>query len=228
MLADRVRMGVYSGGCDDTSGSPGECNLIAGNMDAGYFGLVNASELWNSSELLSMFGFRSSAILFDNDGWFKFAHKGKVLFIRRRPIASFSSGNVNIGTLRKKELIYGLNKIDKNGITYKVRLPTGLRRSPSSIGGFTNQDAIGSEMSDLFKPLMNGEWANYTPANLRYEGANSSAGSFTVTQNYGSIRQRFIYRWAESLNSSDDRVDEMGELDSNYKYGWRPVLEVVE
>lgn len=228
MLSDRILMSDFGNKCDDTTGSAGECNLIAGDMDMGYFGLVPSSSLWNATEILNQFGFSTTNILFNADGWFKFAYNGKILFIRKRPISSFSNFHVNMHTLNEKNLIYGSSDsiMEKEGVKYILRLPTGLSRSPNIVAPFYPDDAIGSEMN-LFNNLMNGNWDVLSPSSLRYEGSNNS-GAITVTQNYGTTNSSYISRWATSGDIDANKVAQIGYTESNYKYGWRPLLEVIK
>lgn len=133
---------------DDLSGSPGNNFLIAGSMDAGYFGTVPASELWTGSQLSSEVGISQGTIQFNDTPWLKFALDGKILF---RPMKSFRNA-ISWDTINSAGCVFGTKTVTKNGLTYKVRLMRGALTDPSK-NTDPDRGAKGSEWNRLMLPI---------------------------------------------------------------------------
>lgn len=86
---------------------PGPQTLLCGDMARGFFGLVNATELFTNAELIAALG-GIFAINNVTQVWAKIASKGKVLFIAMHPV----SLSVTWQSLYGYGLVYGM---DNNG-----------------------------------------------------------------------------------------------------------------
>ncbi len=118
---------------------PGSQTLLAGDLDAGYYGIVQASEFVTWDGLISALGVTlNTKTTQTSQPWLKFAHKGKTLYMPREPI-----GTISWNSLYLAGLVYGvdgvgpreyntqtatnqLRTITVANSQFKVRLPTGL------------------------------------------------------------------------------------------------------
>jgi hypothetical protein len=230
MLADRVRMGSYKGKkYDDDSGSPGNNMLIAGDMTAGYFGTVLASELWTGTQLSAAVGISQGTIQFDDTPWLKFALDGKILF---RPMKAFRH-SISWNAINTAGCVFGTKTVTKNGHTYKVRLmKTGL---VDPMPGYDGAHLHGSEWNRLMLPIhiqaKDKSWAypNNVEANVPYWGidfTDEDLAVITVNGRYVWCQEtRLSGRLARGLNG----VSYSGSLDpagTGASRGWAPVLEL--
>jgi hypothetical protein len=136
---------------------PGNQTLKAGDLSAGYYGVVSAADFIDWNALPGMFGLTLSALSSTpTQEWLKFIYKGKVLFIPKQPI-----GNVSWASLYDKGLVFGVDGpgpreyntraavnqqklITIKGSQFKVRLMRGL--------------PVGADLTRPYQP------ANNTPA----------------------------------------------------------------
>ena len=234
MLANRVRMGSNSKNIDDTSGSPGNPMLIAGDMNAGYFGVVPASELITGDALASMVGISAGTSQFSSEGWLKFAYQGKIQFVAKKPIRhSISWNDINIANC-----VYGDKTVNIGGLTYKVRLMRGANIDPTGAReGSVNHN---SEWNKLMLPIhinaKDKSWAypNNVEADVPYWGIdftdadlltheNYGNGSYAWCQEEGLINVQRLYRGGSGVSSSNS----ISRLSSSFLFGFRPVLELI-
>lgn len=80
-------------GIDDYTNSPGGKSLIAGDLNAGFFGFVQPHEFgeigsnpFNGTNLAQAVGLSQGASQFSESPWMKFAWRGKILFVPVKPI----------------------------------------------------------------------------------------------------------------------------------------------
>ena len=228
-------MGINSKKGDDPSGSPGERNLIAGDMDAGFFGEVSASDLITGDDLASMVRISSGISQFSNEGWLKFAYQGNIQFVAKKPIRnSISWNNIN-----SANCVYGDRTIDVGGLTYKVRLMRGANKDPAGERRGTLNH--GSEWNKLMLPVhiqaKNKSWG--VPENVEtdvpYWGIDFTDEDLG-TDNYFRGRQSWCQEVAQSSTyrlvrggSSGGVSFSMGHGSSQSlaAYSFRPVLELV-
>ena len=147
---------------------PGPQELIAGDMNAGYFGEVSAGEFYSGDRLAFELGVTEGVLQNSNAGWLKFARKGKVLFVAKQ---SFMH-SVSWDHLYARGIVYGTNDNGKSprgtpvnqyttvehaGNKFIVRLLTGANADPflDSDPLFFTDDMVqmnvggGSEWNDL-------------------------------------------------------------------------------
>lgn len=136
--ADKIFSSNIQGYANAYSG-PGPQDIIAGDMDAGYYGMVKTPDFvtWDDFLAWSKITVSSKNTSGLND-WMKFSFKGKVLFIARQPL-----GMSNWNNLYNNGLVFGVDgpgPRENNAVTavnqlkiitfgnsqFKVRLPTAL------------------------------------------------------------------------------------------------------
>ena len=243
MLANRVRMGANKK--IDMGVGPQE--LIAGGMNAGFFGEVPASELFTASEIASACGISQGTAQFENEPWLKFAIDGKIIFRPRKAIRNSISWN----SIDAANCVYGGSegkRVTKNGQTYIVRLMKGALTDPSLYGA-ADRGAKGSEWNRLMLPIheqtLDNSWAypayvednipiwshNFgTGANGMYKDAdlmthythgNGSHNWCQETRNTDATRRVYRGRYGVSLSNAG-----IASITSSGS-GWSPVLELV-
>jgi hypothetical protein len=238
MLSQRMMMTAGGKGeFIDTTGAPGPTELIGGDESAGYFGRLEATELWDSGQLAAAVGvtqgvIRSMAAL----PWMKFVLDGKILFVATRAIRQ----SISWDHLNWVNCVFGNKTISKNGIVYKVRLLKGAR-DETYVANSANMGAIGSEWNRLILPIhVNASTGNWTypekAGQVESWGVNlydADLGIGTgITGNGGNT-------WCQETQSGNtqnalskgwlnvERSLTNPKTSRNQTEGWRPVLEVV-
>lgn len=220
---------------DDTSGSPGPRKLIGGDMSAGYFGRVPASDFITGDELASRIGLTLGISQYSNTDWLKFAIDGKIIF---RPMKAIKY-NSSWDDIDAANAVYGDKTIDINGFTYKVRLMKGAENDPYNDED-SDRDATGSEWNRLMLPIHENAPSSFAYPQFVDEptedwGINFSDADLLTHIDYGDGSQVWCQ---ETLRSnSSDRVLRGGSgvsysywgtsVFSNPDRGWAPVLELV-
>lgn len=247
MLADRVRMGSNSKK-DDPSGSPGAKNLIAGTMQAGFFGEVPASEFFTASQIASAVGITQGTAQHENEPWLKFAYEGKILFRPRKAIRH----SISWKTINAAECVYGDSDgktVTKDGKQYRVRLMRGALTDPSRYGD-SDRGAKGSEWNKLMLPIhersIDKSWAYPTHvednvpiwAHNLGTGANGMYSDADLMTHYNHGNGSYVWQQERPDHDlSSNRVDRGGggvsfsasgtSSDARVIRGWAPVLELV-
>lgn len=236
MLADRVRMGSGVGE-----------KLIAGDMNAGFFGEVPASELFTASEIASACGISQGTAQFENEPWLKFALDGKILFRPRKAIRHSISWNA----INEANCVYGGSNgktVTKNGKQYRVRLMRGALTDPSRYGD-SDRGAKGSEWNRLMLPIhekaINKNWYNpaYVEDNVPIWNHNFGTGSNGMYSDVDLMTYaghgNGSFSWcqeSQNTNASNrvrrggDGVASAGTAGAHLgtaSFGWAPVLELV-
>ena len=244
MLADRVRMG--SGGSIELG--PGAKKLIAGTMEEGFFGEVPASELITGVALASQVGISQGASINSTAGWLKFAYKGKILFVAKKPIRH----SISWDAINTAKCVYG-DSGDKTvvigGKTYKVTLMRATNPSndpkttASAVSGVVNnysewnrlmcqihEQAIGdswdylgnveNDIGILEHNLGNGSQGMYNDADLVIK---SGDGRASWCQEMSTSTYDRLIRGTHGVSSSHDYTSS----GAGSGYGWRPVLRLI-
>lgn len=120
---------------------PGPQELQAGDMTAGYFGVVPASAFYSGDRLAFELGVTEGVLQNSDADWLKFARKGRILFV---PKKSFMH-SVSWDHLYERGLVYGtddegkaprgtptnqLTTVEHGGNRFAVRLLTGAKADP--------------------------------------------------------------------------------------------------
>lgn len=237
------RMLMASSGGEDTG--PGPSRLIAGTMQAGFFGEVPASDLLNARDLTDALDLYGGNISNYNEPYLKFSYEGKIQFISKKNMRS----NISWNHLSSADVVLG-KTISIDGLTYKVRLMSGSAKNPS---GSSGADLHGSEWNKLMLPIheqsidksweypSNVEWnipvwnhnygsgrdGMYTDLDLNTLNGVDYPGSFSWVQESwaGNPNDYFIMRGGG--NGVTYASSEIRNSTRVYA-GWRPVLELIQ
>lgn len=220
--------------------APGPTILRGGTMQAGFFGEVPATQLFTAIELADLCDLDAGIVQYNDTPWLKFAWKGDVIFIPKKPIRYFVSWeNINnVGA------VYGTKLVHKNNTPYAVSLMEGAVSNPSD-NSAADRDAIGSMWNQLILPIHEFAYTNsWSEVHLTGdvvpwehtfgtgEGNRYSNGDLLLDQ----VNGNGSYTWCKE--TTDANVDHRvvrggtGPAKSNwaakwisYAYsGWRPVL----
>ena len=237
---------------DDSTGSPGPKNLIAGTMQAGFFGEVSASELISGDALASLVGISQGTSQNSTAGWLKFAWQGKILFVAKK---SFRN-SISWDHINSANAVYGDKTVEIGGLTYKVRLLRGanigfnpkvpIKDQPDGGNGYSGAICHGSEWNRLMLPIhqeaINKNWA--CPDNVEsdipvwaHNLGTGTQGRYTdedllTHNNYGSGSYSWCQEVAESAalrvyrgNNGVSLSTSNTSSNTSSHYGWRPCLE---
>lgn len=258
MLANRVRMGVGVGvGKDDKWGTPGSDTLIAGTMEEGFFGEVSSSELITGNALASACGISQGTSQHSTAGWLKFAWKGNVQFVAKKPIRHSISWNA----INAVKCVYG-DSGDKTvvigGKTYKVTLMKGandkfnpkqtIRSQTGGGNGYDGEVNHGSEwnrlMCQIHEQAINKSWGY--PNNIGSDIGVLRHGLGSGSQGMYSDNDLLMHArggdgsasWCQEIPTYTSYRLIRGDIGVSYShydpsstshsyYGWRPRLELV-
>lgn len=233
---------------DDLTGSPGPKNLISGTMEEGFFGEVPASELITGDALASECGISQGTSQHSTAGWLKFAYKGKIQFVAKKPIRH----SISWDAINTAKCVYGDSGdkiIEIGGLTYKVRLLRALEPSndpktvASVVTGTINHysewnrlmcqiheqaidkswdypDNVESDIGILEHDLGNGTQGMYNDADLVVK---SGYGRASWCQEMGTSTSYRLHRGDGGVSHSNNYTSS----NTDAYYGWRPVLELV-
>lgn len=212
---------------------PGPQNLIGGDMQAGFYGEVPASELINGTDLANLIGLSAGTAQHTNEPWLKFAYEGKIQYVAKKTLRhSLSWDQINAAGA-----VFG-KTITIDGKQYKVRLMRGAEHDPSHFSD-ADRDAIGSEWNKLMLPIhvnAPSSWAhpayggtsedwgiNYTDADLLTHNTHGNGSYSWMQEVRGGDSARRVsrgYTGASLSNSATATTTSSG-------IGWRPVLELI-
>ena len=237
-------------GADDKSGSPGNKKLIAGDMQEGFFGEVSSSELITGDALASLVGISQGTSQHSTAGWLKFAWKGKILFIAKKPIRK----SISWDAINTAKCVYGDSgdkRVEIGGLTYKVRLMRALEPSnnPKTVasddrGTINHYSEWNRLMCQIHEQAIDKSW-DY-PNNieddigiLRHNLGSGSQGMYSDSDLLLRGLGTGMASWCQEMGkSTSDRLlrgwygvsysETWSSSSDNSAYGWRPVLELVE
>lgn len=216
---------------------PGPSKLIGGNLQAGFYGEVKASEFITGDELARIIGLTAGTSQNSNEPWLKFSYLGNTEFIAKKPLRyAIPWDNINA-----VNAVFGNKIIEINGLKYKVRLPKGKSEGKQNDSSSYNRDINkGSEWNKLMLPIHQkapSNWENkynvnsptenwnvgYTDADL-FTHRNKGNGTYSWCQEYGESTSYRLIRGGVGASYSYSTTPS-GAYD---RYGWRPVLELVD
>lgn len=227
----------------DFTNAPGPKTLIAGDMDAGFFGEVSPEELIDGISLASLAAY-SKALPINNDShWFKFILDGEILFQSKYPLRAQSS------TAQGPRTVYPIpnRKVIIDGVEYNLTVLNRLNPAFTCNKDVKPSDQMyqGSEWERIMLPMfaqsadqswsntkhLSGDvpnWGMYTPEDLRMDVGDK--GNHII---FREICDRGA--WGERLSpTAKGPWPEVGEwvtVTSRERwgtYGWYPVLRVME
>jgi len=219
---------------------PGPATLIAGDMQAGFFGEVSASELISGDALASFVGISQGTSQNSTAGWLKFAWQGKILFVAKKTFRN----SISWDHINGANAVYGGKTVEIDGLSYKIRLLKGANNDPA--GAYDGAICHGSEWNRLMLPIhqeaINKNWAY--PDNVEsdipvwaHNLGTGTQGRYTdedllTHYNHGSGSYSWCQEVAESAASRVLRgyygVSYSRSLASSSTHsnrGWRPCLE---
>lgn len=183
---------------DDPTGSPGSNRLIAGDMTAGYFGVVSSSELFTGDELSSLCGITQGVSQFSDEGWLKFAIDGDIIFKSKKPFRhSISWDHIN-----SKGCVFGTKTVTKGDTNFKVTLMKGALTDPYLYSS-ADRGAKDSEWNRLMLPIhiqaKDKSWTYpaYVEDNIPYWGIDFTDIDLHTTSSAGSG----AYQWGQETPS---------------------------
>lgn len=221
---------IKSSGFYPNSG-PGPKNLLQGNTAMGYFGTVDAKDLFTHAELSALAFLKGTkpVLLGDTEGWYKFYYNGKIIYLPITPLGNTVSWN----TLYSEGLVYGTDDNGKypaatpvnqsrivtrdsasGGRSYfRIRLPS-VGVDPMPAGTPPDSNISGSELQ-MFNYLRNGTWASLT---------GSWWTQWMITQNTVST----AVANSKIVTLSIQSWTQVPKTDTSTGWYWFPVLELVD
>ena len=231
----------------DNSGSPGPSQGISGTMEEGFFGEVSSSELITGDDLASQVGISQGTSQHSTAGWLKFAYKGEILFVAKKPIRH----SISWDAINTAKCVYG-DSGDKTvvigGKTYKVTLMRALEPTndpktvASASSGVVNHYSEWNRlMCQIHEQAINKNW-DY-PDNIESDIGILEHGLGSGTQGMYNDADLVVksgdgrYSWCQEMSTSTSRRLSRGD-DVSYSYhytssftyshlGWRPVLRLI-
>lgn len=216
---------------------PGPTTLKGGNLQAGFYGEVPASELITGDELAQMIGLTAGHSQFSTEPWLKFSYMGKIEFVAKKPFRH----SISWYYIKSINAVYGNRLIKIGKHTYKIRLmkgkTEGKQSDVSETGGYICK---GSEWNKLMLPVhinAPSNWKNPENVNNPTENWNVGytdsdllthftlgEGTFSLCQEYGHNYYSCIARGRVGVSASASPSNDS----AYYENGWRPVLELVD
>jgi hypothetical protein len=220
--------------------APGPATLIAGDMQAGFFGEVSASELISGTDLASLVGISQGTSQNSTVGWLKFAWQGKILFVAKKAFRN----SISWDHINSANAVYGDKSVVIDGLSYKIRLLKGANKDPA--GAYSGAICHGSEWNRLMLPihqeaisknwaypnnvesdipvwahsLGNGTQSRYTDEDLLTK-SDYGSGSYSWCQEVAESAAYRVYRGFRGVSNSNSNTSS----DAYSGMGWRPCLE---
>lgn len=180
-----------------------------------YKGEVTAANFINGAGLAAAIGLSEGNLANNNTPWMKFVDNGKTFYM---PVKNLRN-NVTWLTLNGLGAVAGTKTIVINGLTYKVRLMTGMTTDPGTTGGGEYDNYFAR--ATVNHSVISERYARYMNTDIDYRGMIGN-GDFTLVKevyssgNYGVRGYPGFYGvWYQPGGSVDPA------------HGWRPVLELV-
>lgn len=218
-------------------------------MEEGFFGEVPASELITGDALASECGISQGTSQHSTAGWLKFAYKGEIQFVAKKPIRH----SISWDAINTANCVYGGSEdrtVVIGGLTYRVRLMRALeptndpKTTVSATSGVINhysewnrlmcqihEQAIGgswdypnnieNDIGLLEHNLGNGTQGMYNDTDL---GVKSGNGRFSWCQEMSTSASLRLHRGSTGVSHSNSNTSS----NTTSIYGWRPVLRLVE
>lgn len=213
----------------ETISGPGPKQLIAGDMNAGFYGDVSSGDLIDGNSLAQEINFTAGTSKDAYIGWLKCSIDNKTIYIAKRTLRS----DIAWGDMYSSNIVYGPEETNENiteitidGKVYVVRLMKGANEDPTTLSPNDNWDdpseANQSEWKKLMQPLeQNSQWGAYPSDSL---GFTNSTGNQTWCQETTSSNSN--YHVLRGVNNSLDLYTRDDENNLSLR-GWRPVLELI-
>jgi hypothetical protein len=179
-------------------------------------GEVLAADFINATALAAAIGLVPGTVTNNTSPWLKFIDNGKTFYMPKMSIRN----NITHEQLEALGAVKGTKTIVIGGLTYKVRLMTGLTADPGSVGGGEYNDYF-TRVTNQYTPIGNA-WASYTMTDIGWTGSTGN-NELTLIQEFNASYGGWATRgypgfggvWYQIANTT------------HAGYGWRPVLELV-
>lgn len=205
---------------------PGAADLIAGDLDLGYYGQVMASKFITYNELSDLVGISAGGGT--SGDWLKFSLEGKTLFVAK----SNCRDKIPWSAINEANAVNGNRTVTIKENSYKIRLLKGL--PTENYAGYYGEDPIatkGSEWNRLMYRV-----SNTLPVNNTEDIIPGLWEQFTVSSLMGGS----LHSWTQEVIGGERML--RGNNPSSIVFssstvpnaswgneaGWRPVLELVE
>ena len=222
---------------------PGPQELIAGTMDAGFFGETTSEELLTYDELASQIGLSAGTSQFNDESvWLKFVLEGEILYVAKKP----TRYSISWDQINAVNAVYsGGASVSVGDSVLDVTLLKGANSDPTVAGddgdwsGYDIDLAVGSEWNRLLyhvsdgasiasghtlasEGLTEGDWAQYSEAELLTH-RDYGNGSYSWCQELsGDLSGYRVYRGGHGVSF----LSRYPSSASNAHTGWRPCLRL--
>lgn len=223
---------------DDKIGAPGNRTLLAGNMDAGWFGEVPSSDFITGDELAKKIGLTAGNSQYSNEPWLKFAYKREVHLVAKKPFRY----SISWTAINAVNAVYGDRLIEIKGKKYAVMLMRGtgedVQPDPKTIinryNGIANHNSMWNK---LMLPIHQKAPSNWTyPNNVKSPTENWNIGytdsDLCINNVNGAsswCQDRLYYAYCYCIRGGDgisySILEHKDSADSIF--GWRPVLKII-
>ena len=226
---------------------PGPEVLVAGTMDAGFFGEVTSAELLTYEALATQIGLSAGVSQFNEESlWLKFTLDNKILFVAKKPVRHTVSWN----DINTANAVYeGGSQIAVGSHTLDVTLLRGAASDPTVRGGdaaYTGYDidlSHGSEWNRLMYPIHSGVHTNTSNPAVHTDPTAAPFGSWASYSDADLLAYRDFgngsYVWTQEASGDDTSyrvylgrhgVSYLARATptfANTSFGWRPCLRLV-
>jgi hypothetical protein len=173
--------------------------------------------LITATDLAAAIGLVDGTVLNDDSTWLKFVDAGKTFYIAKKTLMV----NITHEQLDAVGAVYGSKTIVIGGLTYKVRLMTGLNADPGDAAGGEYSNYL-MRVTNLYTPIGDA-WGAYDPGTDLGWGGGAGSGELSILQEiytpYGG--------WATRGYPGFDGIWYQIPNTTHAGYGWKPVLELV-
>lgn len=211
--------------------------LIAGDLEAGFYGEVPAKDFITGDEFCSMIEITEGTSQFSDEPWLKFSYLGEPVFVSKKPIRYKISWN----HINEKGCVFGEKIVTIKGKRYKVTLlkgkKEGMQDDATAYDGAILHNSMWNRLmgqisekapdnwnypSNMENTLVN--WGiNYTSDDLGNENGMFYKGCSSWCQDYGHTNLRLTRGLGDVSASSAAR----SSGDDN-RYGFRPALILID
>lgn len=209
---------------------PGPTDIAVGDEQLGYYGLVLATDFITGTSLASAVTLTAGTAINSTVDWFKFAYKGKTLYIPQKPLRYALSWN----QLNALGIVTGTKTVGINGNAFKVRLMSGSLLNPYRGLNDASDDprTVGSEYNDLIYRVCvtnppsetSPSFASFTQAELGSVG--NGAVQWCQEQSIPTNGPAGVVCRCNATNDFATLHGPTAGFVDNFR-GWRPVLELI-
>lgn len=221
---------------------PGPAELVAGTMQAGFFGETTSAELMTYEALATQIGLSAGVSQFNAESlWLKFALDNQILYVAKKP----ARHTVTWNDINAANAVYeGGSQISVGSHTLDVTLLRGAATDPTTNAtGYDIPTSHGSEWNRLIYPIHSGihtttynptihtdtsaepfgSWAQYSDSDLLTH-RDFGNGSYVWTQEASGDDTSYRVHRGRYGVSALHRNSATGEF---MDCGWRPCLRLV-